>query len=312
MVSERYMFLDVLRVTGISFVVLAHMSNYLLGDIGPSFMYHPCFSSIGLFALFFTSGYAIDLNNYALNSKSDIIKFFKKRMYRIFPLYWIALSLYILIIHHLSIWWINHFYMFTALLTDGDFTLINCIIHYLGLQIVLGSYSIPLLTLWYIGAILLMYALYPIIVRDNTLTRVIFRSILIWIFIVTIHYAIGLINKSFILWYVVFCLGIICRRIGMNLHLQLNNMHVNKCIVSMAYMSYAIYLFHRQIFQIIKMGLGIFDLPPVYHNMLFLATGLPILLLVSYFSTKMDNNFIQPYLKKYSLKKDVPVIGCQH
>ena len=85
---------DFLRALAIIMIIPAHLSNYLFSSYGKLMLYafDPYFANMGLGLFIFMSGYLLYYNNHSIRSLEDVFDFYKKRLLRIFPLYWAALA----------------------------------------------------------------------------------------------------------------------------------------------------------------------------------------------------------------------------
>ncbi|KKG75744.1 hypothetical protein DU43_13585 [Methanosarcina mazei] len=142
---------------------------------------------IGNVMFFFTSGYLIFLNN-QIFSINDITLFIRKRLFRIFPLYWISL-LYSLYLSQ------SYNFFFAAA-------------HFFGLQLVFTSLEKRLL--WFIGCITVYYLIYPLIVlKTQSNKTIIFRSLAIFLLFLILRMQIGIFNANIFAYLPVFVLGIL-------------------------------------------------------------------------------------------------------
>ena len=144
---------DFLRALAIIMIIPAHLSNFLFSTYSKLGLYafDPYFANMGLGLFIFMSGYLLYYNNHSISSFQNILSFYRKRLLRIFPLYWAALAAFILV-----------FSVFAPKLNSGFlfpnaqnvFGFFNVLIHILGLQIFLApAYASPMLTLYFIGLI---------------------------------------------------------------------------------------------------------------------------------------------------------------
>ena len=153
--ESRIHSLDFLRALAIVFVLLDHLPDYKIPFLD---LFSPYFGRLGVGLFIFISGYLMFLTNRSFNSTHDILEFYKRRAVRIFPLYLIALLVFFVL-----------YGLFAPRLgfdPGMDFSLDNMIIHIFGLQILLSpAYATPLLTLYFIGLIVIFYLLYPFLIK---------------------------------------------------------------------------------------------------------------------------------------------------
>jgi hypothetical protein len=142
----------------------------------------------------FVSGFGLYLNpnNRNLNSPKKILAFLKKRFVRIFPLYWVAIILFIFVVGYLDI---NPFYL---------------LFHFLGLQIIVAPlFGPPMLTLWFIGIIVIYYLIYIVVNLFDSIKWIIPASFGILFGFVFLNWIFGLVENRFFLYYLLFIFGII-------------------------------------------------------------------------------------------------------
>lgn len=185
--KERIIAFDFIRFIAIVLVVFSHFLNVpfdrgWLGILGN-----------GLF--FFISGYLIYLNNPVIASKADILKFYRKRLLRIFPLYILALLLYV------GIWTING--------TILEYSIYEVVGLFLGLQGIF--YPVIPDVLWFIGTILIYYLLYPIIVyfSKNKISKYILFSIIAIGILVVLKVITGVFDGRVFAYYFIFVAGVL-------------------------------------------------------------------------------------------------------
>lgn len=137
-------------------IVVAHTVYYvytpLLQRVG--FAIHP----YGIFAMalfFFVSGFLLYYSHDNIERAADMLAFWKKRIIRIFPLYWLALiSLFVLKNNNVDV--------------KFDVSSSGMLIQLLGLQSLLAPRFInPDSIVWFVGGILIFYLVYPLIVYPS-------------------------------------------------------------------------------------------------------------------------------------------------
>ena len=198
--KDRLPELDILRIVSISIVIIViHLKDY-----GRSFIYDLdqygifYFNALGIFVAMgsfaFLSGFGLFLNqqNRHINSRAKLIKFTKKRFLRIFPLYWIAIPLFMIFVGYMNI---DPLYLLA---------------HFLGLQIIVAPlFGPPMLTLWFIGIIVIYYLIYIFLSFLGSIKRIIPASIAILLVFVYLKVVIGLVEYRFFFYYLLFIIGII-------------------------------------------------------------------------------------------------------
>ncbi len=197
--------LDILRIIAILIVVvLIHIpNNYAYPfamDYTPyqGFLLHTLGIHVAMGSLVFVSGFGLYLNkNYRnINNTKKLFGFLKKRFLRIFPLYWIALILFIIFFGY---WDQGFFYIFA---------------HILGIQMVVApTYAWAIWTLWFIGIIVIYYLIFIILSSTGSIKWIIPTALIILILFAIIHIYTGLFEYRFFYYYLLFILGIISANI---------------------------------------------------------------------------------------------------
>jgi peptidoglycan/LPS O-acetylase OafA/YrhL len=191
--KERLVVFDFIRLFAILMVVLSHTLK--VGSVPFDIGY---LGILGNALFFFISGYLIYLNNSTFKSKKDILKFYKKRLLRIYPLYIMAF-LFLLFVS---------FILGTAN-TYSPFEIITSI---LGLQMVFYPKLItsPII-LWFIGMILIFYVIYPLVMyfsRQSIIKYFILSCFAIGL-LVLVKVFTGFIGGGVFEYYFVFVAGVL-------------------------------------------------------------------------------------------------------
>ena len=157
--------MDILRALAILLIVFSHLPELLAFDSTPvistfkgfAVMFVNYFATLGLALFFFVSGFVIHRNNANTATRTEVIKFLKKRILRIFPLYWIAVGVYFLIFGILPLKTAFVTYPIASYLSTS-YSITDIAIYVVGLQGVLaGLITHPMPGLWFIGVILVYY-----------------------------------------------------------------------------------------------------------------------------------------------------------
>jgi peptidoglycan/LPS O-acetylase OafA/YrhL len=201
MTNQKLPEIDIIRIISILIVVilihipLSYAFNfYLLLDQFGVFLVNNVGIYVAMGSFVFVSGFGLYLNpnNRNLNSSKKILAFLKKRFIRIFPLYWVAIILFLFFVGYLGI---NPLYL---------------LYHFLGLQIIVAPYfGPPMLTLWFIGIIVIYYLIYIVINLRGSIKWILPASIVILFFFVFLNWIFGLVENRFFLYYLIFIFGII-------------------------------------------------------------------------------------------------------
>lgn len=204
--QTRLMSLDFMRALAIIFIIITHTAGYLKNDSAIQF-FSPYFASFGVGVFIFISGYVLYLNNNSMSSRKDIVIFLKKRVIRIFPLYFLALIVFF-VLYGIMIPIAAPSFVYTKEVMDFEFW--NMVIHFLGLQIFLSpAYAIPILTLYYVGLIAVYYCIYPFLISisKNFRQLLLFASLIFGLFL-SLRLAFNIIDNYFFKYYFVFISGI--------------------------------------------------------------------------------------------------------
>ncbi|AYK14066.1 MAG: acyltransferase family protein [Methanosarcina flavescens] len=201
---------DFLRALAIAMIIPAHLSNFLSSTYSKLALYavDPYVANMGLGLFIFMSGYLLYFNNHSIHSFQNILSFYRKRLLRIFPLYWAAIAAFTLV-----------FFIFAPKLNSGFvypnaehvFTFHNVIVHILGLQIFLApAYASPMLTLYFIGLIIVFYAVYPLIIMlSKDSKQLLLYSSLVFLGFLLISRSFNIIEHRFFMFFPVFIFGIL-------------------------------------------------------------------------------------------------------
>ncbi len=159
------------------------------------FFFHTLGIDVALGGFTFLSGFGLFLqkNNRGINDKDKLFTFVKKRLLRIFPLYWIALILFLIFFEFYS--GMDNFYLLA---------------HVFGMQILVAPlYGSPIWTLWFIGIIVIYYLVFIVFSYLETSKKIIPASLAIFFVVIFLHFNFNLIELRFFVYYLPFVLGII-------------------------------------------------------------------------------------------------------
>lgn len=209
-INNKVIAFDFLRALAIIMIIPAHLSSFLFSTYGKLGLYafDPFFANMGLGLFIFMSGYLLYYNNHSINSLQNIISFYKKRVLRIFPLYWAALAVFMLV-YLVFAKELNSSFLFPN--AQNVFSFSNVLVHILGLQIFLApTYASPMLTLYFIGLIIIFYALYPfIIILSKSSKHLIFISSLLFFGFILISKTFNIIDPRFFMFFPIFVFGVL-------------------------------------------------------------------------------------------------------
>jgi peptidoglycan/LPS O-acetylase OafA/YrhL len=180
---------DMMKGFAIILILIGHLKDYIGFDLVAGLQ--PYMALFGLSLFVFSSGFTIYLNN----PNPEVKTFYLKRLWRIYPLYAVALLAY-------SILYFNNNLSFWA-------------IHLFGLQCILApQYTTPIVTLWFIGLIIVFYAVYPFIIKFSQLLKrkmlgIIISSILILSCMISIKLFFNILDSRILLFFPLFVIGIL-------------------------------------------------------------------------------------------------------
>jgi peptidoglycan/LPS O-acetylase OafA/YrhL len=220
---EKLPEIDLLRTLAIMIVVLMiHIPNnyaynfYVELDRFSGFFLHTLGIDVALGSFTFLSGFGLYLQktNRNINTIEKLSHFLKKRILRIFPLYWIALVLFLI--------FFSDFY--------GGMNIVFLLFHIFGLQMMVAPlYGPPIWTLWFIGIIVIYYLIFILLSNLGSIKKTIPASLVILIIFLILHFNFNLIEYRFFVYYPPFILGIIVANIYTSPHyLRLKEFLTNK------------------------------------------------------------------------------------
>lgn len=186
---------DILRALAIILLMVHHSEPYGLKLFGFSLEgLSPYFEAILLGIFFFISGYLTGRSFQKENKGS--VSFFFSRMVRIFPPYLFAVALYIFVLG----------------ITLKKF---NLFVYLTGTHFIFApNYAKIVLTLWYVGAIILFYLIFGLLLANLHSTRgLIIGATIVFAVVYALHQWTGLIDERFFKYYLVFLIGILCTRL---------------------------------------------------------------------------------------------------
>ena len=170
-------------------------SFYIELDAYTRFFLHTLGIDVALGSFVFLSGFGLYLqkNNREINSSDKLISFIKKRLLRIFPLYWIALILFLIFFDFYQ--GMNNIYLLA---------------HILGMQIIVAPlFSSPIWTLWFIGIIVIYYLIFIFLSYLGSSKKIIPASLVILAVFLFLHFNFNLVELRFFVYYLPFVLGIV-------------------------------------------------------------------------------------------------------
>lgn len=199
--QKRLLELDALRAVAIGLILLHHLPPYVWSDAFVEsiwFLDYEAFPifSFGLSLFFFVSGYALYYSNRTISSLQGAGNFFKKRAIRIYPFYWIAIAAFIIV--GIGTW------------DDLTWTLIQVCGAQGLLSPLLGT---PVVTLWFVGVILLFYLVYPFVVSSSSeLKQLIYALLTPLLLFAVLRFLFDLVDFRFFAYYAIFFSGFVASK----------------------------------------------------------------------------------------------------
>jgi len=178
----RLPYIDLLRVIAILYIVAIHHLDDYAGDI--YYIRYNLITYIVLGLFMFISGYLLARNT-PINGWYDVKAFLQRRFLRIYPLYVLALFLF----------------MACSLISPRD-----VLLHIPLLNILLDN---SVLTLWFVSVLCVFYLLYPLIAYRYNLTTTVIIGFWIWIIVILLHAKFGLFDERLARYLPLFLMGIV-------------------------------------------------------------------------------------------------------
>ena len=199
--------MDFVRALAIILIVVCHLHYYVnMGHYQNLLIIISRITAfIGLSLFFFVSGFSLYYNYDQIRSLKEVINFYFKRAIRIYPLFWVSISIF-------SIWNI----LYNGYLLKPTITYFALLISVLGLQGLVTIHTMG----WFIGIILLYYFLYPMFIRSKNIINIFFASTIILSIFIFLHFEFDMILKNFFVYYYTFILGIIICWLKLNYTLK--------------------------------------------------------------------------------------------
>ncbi len=187
---KRILEIDILRTAAILLLVLYHAPISASADVPTTVVTNYPLELVGFTGVcifFFVSGLSLSLSN-KIRDRSDVLSFFKKRIVRIYPLYWVFVAV-ILIFYRPS--------------------LVDSAIYVVGWQALLYPIFISTAIYHFLSVLLIFYLLFPLLAVSNDLKRLLIISLIPFLFFAAIRLLWGLSDFMFLQYYGLFVAGIV-------------------------------------------------------------------------------------------------------
>lgn len=188
--KKRILEIDILRTAAIFLIVLYHVPISTTADVPVTVVNNYPLELLGFMGVcifFFVSGLSLSISN-KIRNRGDVVSFFKKRMVRIYPLYWVFVAA-ILILYRPS--------------------LSSSAIYIVGWQALLYPIFIPTDIYHFVSVILIFYLLFPLLAVSNDLKKLLIVSLIPFLFFAAIQLLWGLSDPMFLRYYGLFVAGIV-------------------------------------------------------------------------------------------------------
>ena len=187
--KKRILEIDILRAAAILLIVLYHAPLSTIADVSTTVTSYPLelVGFLGVSIFFFVSGFSLYISHRTISNRDDALSFYKKRMVRIYPLYWVFV-VGILIFYRPSY--------------------VESVIYVAGLQALLYPVFITSDIYHFVSVILVFYLLFPLLVFFDDYKKLIVVSLIPFVFFAAMQ-LIGLSDPMFLRYYGLFVAGII-------------------------------------------------------------------------------------------------------
>jgi peptidoglycan/LPS O-acetylase OafA/YrhL len=180
-ITQRRIVFDFLRAIAIVFIIFSHMHYFLPDNIFWEST-REYFKIAGLGIFIFISGLLIDLNySEKIKSFADIFTFYRKRLTRIMPLNWLAITVFVFF----TFFVIPQIPSFSTLYyPSGSVNFSWLLPQFLGLQLFLKEAQSFTSIVWFVGLVIIFYAIYPVLARfSKNALQIVLVSILPLLFL---------------------------------------------------------------------------------------------------------------------------------
>jgi peptidoglycan/LPS O-acetylase OafA/YrhL len=191
--QKRGFEIDILRATAILLIVLAMIPQQVVSYTSPFSLtsdFVPLTSFAGLSIFFFVSGYSLYFNNKTVNNVKDAFNFYKKRFFRIYPLYWVFVA---------------------GLVIFNRLSLAQTLIYITGLEAFFYPIFISTVVFHFVSTIIVFYLLFPLIVHFDDYDKMLIVSVIpLLFFAIILHFNVS--DTLLLGYYSVFVGGIIAAK----------------------------------------------------------------------------------------------------
>lgn len=191
--TSRFIELDFLRVLAIGYIVIHHVDDYASNLFCSKPDIIITYISLGI--LVYISGFLLSTHYPSVSNSKELALFIKKRIFRIYPLYLVALLL---------------FFASSVTSVDVKTWMLNAlpVVNMLFSPFVVS----PILTLWFVSLIFFYYLLFAVCIYRHDLLRTVIFFCTIFVVLTGTNLSVGVVDKRLIIYLPLFLLGIIVAR----------------------------------------------------------------------------------------------------
>lgn len=275
--TSRSSVADLVRAFAILLVIIVHVQNFLSVPLRADPFAFEVLKFIAIACFTAVSGYVIHAANRGIRNIPEAVHFYKKRTVRVYPLYLVALALFFLC------------FQVAGLFPPLQLTAADWIVNILCLQVILSpAFAEPVFTLWFIGFIMAMYAIYPLFSGIAGTWRKITAAAGIILVSILFHSTLGIVDFRFFLYYFFFIGGMFAAECGSRFTcggecsriLQGNGLA--RAGGAVASSSYCVFLFHMPVFTIAGSLLSASSIPGNLRDAIIVFLVIPVIFLSCY------------------------------
>jgi len=152
----------------------------------------------------FISGYSLTLAYSCIKTWKEVKNFSVKRLMRIYPLYILALTIFVVLFHYCGVW---H-------QMDIKPVLPTVLAHLAACQMLFSPLIAPMLTLWFIGCIIPYYLVYAVLVKYGyNVKRMITLAVMIFVLFGGFKIFTGVCDYMLLYYYPIFVGGVLAGKV---------------------------------------------------------------------------------------------------
>jgi len=144
----RLLFFDILRIGSVAMIVFAHIATVKNWVLFTALIFNIIYLNVaifGVYLLIFVSGAVLEYSHPKLSSLDEVSEFYVKRLFRIYPAFWMSLIIGLIIVPKLI-----------------TLPLFNLLLEFIGFTSWAGQWGGQINAVgWFIGLIIVLYFLFP-------------------------------------------------------------------------------------------------------------------------------------------------------